>query len=165
MRYPLRFRVLVLLLLSGCSSRSALRTDAESGIARRTPAQAVSVSAADETRARNRLANRSYPSVFQAWSPAKNLNRAADSITSFSTLEKSTVTLARHDLILQGFESWKLRPSQGLPGQALQFTPDSVTAAKQLRAAIFKLNPNAVLIAEIRYHDAKDTYLPPNSLW
>jgi hypothetical protein len=50
-------------------------------------------------------------------------------------------------------------------GMSSGFTPESVKKALALRAQILALNPNAVLLDEIRYHDAKSGYFPDDSPW
>jgi hypothetical protein len=64
--------------------------------------------------------------------------------------------LARHDLVFHGPEFFGLRWADDKPGRASDFTPESVVAGRKRRAEILKGNPNAVLIAEIRYRDAGD---------
>lgn len=96
------------------------------------------------------VANRSYPSIFMAWS--EGLDHGHSSLAG----------IARHDLVIFG-------PGQmGLGrvdrGEAL--APAAVVSALAKRRAIARLNPNAVLLAEVRYYDAWQDYLPPDSpLW
>ena len=101
-----------------------------------------------------RIATRDFPSVFAAWSLADNLKG-----------ESPVVTLARHDLAIEGPDAFRLRWNNRFHGLADGFTPESLAAARTLRAALRKLNPHLVLIAEIRYRDAPDNYLPADSRW
>ena len=102
----------------------------------------------------DRIAARDFPSVFQAWSPADNLKG-----------EDPLVTSARHDLIWHGIGwyglVWDRRPS-GL-GETLR--PESIDKGLRRRKALLELNPNIILIAEIRYRDASRRFLPENHKW
>jgi len=101
-----------------------------------------------------RIAARDLPSVFQAWSPADNLRG-----------EDPLVTAARHDFIWHGIGwyglVWDKSPS-GL-GEALR--PESIEKGLRKRKALLELNPNLILIAEIRYRDASKRFLPENHKW
>lgn len=100
-----------------------------------------------------RIADRSFPSVFQAWNPADSLK------------EDGTATLARHDLVFHSAEFFGLRWNAAPQGLATGFTPESVRAAREKRDALLSRNPNLVLIAEIRYRDAHRSYLPEGHVW
>ena len=101
-----------------------------------------------------RIAARDFPSVFQAWSPADNLPG-----------ENKLVTAARHDLIWHGVSwyglAWDKNPS-GL-GEAIR--SESIETGLRKRRELLRLNPNLVLIAEIRYRDASRRFLPVNHKW
>jgi hypothetical protein len=112
-----------------------------------------------------RILNREFPSTFQAWNPAENLNVGAEKVEPLSQIETPIQTVARHDLILKGIGGWKLKSSTGTDGEALTFAPESVTAGLVLRKQILSRNTNAILIAEVRYDDAKDGYFPADSPW
>lgn len=101
-----------------------------------------------------RIQNRTFPSVFQAWNPADNL-----------TGENPLDTEARHDLLFHGPEHFGLRFNNAHIGLATGFTPDSLAPAREHRAALLKRNPNMVLLAEIRYRDAHTSYLPETHAW
>ena len=101
-----------------------------------------------------RIAERGFPSVFQAWNPAdepKNVSVEA--------------MLARHDLIFHGPEFFGLRWIKQPTGLAEGFTPESIEIAMRRRAELLKNNSNTVLIAEIRYRDAHTGYLPEDHAW
>jgi hypothetical protein len=106
------------------------------------------------TYTKERLADRTFPSVFQAWNPADNLSP-----------EDPLVTLARHDLLFSSPEAYFLQWDNPYKGLAVAFTADSIELARDLRAQIHALNPNLILLAEIRYRDAPDGYLPADSPW
>jgi len=101
-----------------------------------------------------RIASRDFPSVFQAWSPADNLPN-----------KDRLSTMALHDLIWHGPGgfglAWDMKPR----GLAEAFTPESVEAGRKIRRDLLKLNPNIILIAEIRYRDAHPSFLPEGHRW
>jgi hypothetical protein len=100
-----------------------------------------------------RLAARGFPSVFQAWNPAQHLD------------EPPLVTLARHDLCFTSPEMAGLQWDQATPGTASAFTPESSAHARVWREKLRRLNPNQILLAEIRYRDAPDGWLPADHPW
>ncbi|MFI5361232.1 MAG: hypothetical protein ACHQ49_04620 [Elusimicrobiota bacterium] len=79
--------------------------------------------------------------------------------------EDPVVTAARHDLIIGIPEHFKLKWDGEYPGSATVFTQESVVEARDLRAKLLSLNPNVLLVAEIRAFQAPDNYLPPKSSW
>lgn len=101
-----------------------------------------------------RIADRDFPSVFQAWSPATNLDG-----------EHRLITIARHDLVFLGPGATGLRWNKTPTGLADGFLPESIARAKRYRATLNALNPNLILLAEIRYRDAMDGYLPTDHAW
>jgi len=101
-----------------------------------------------------RIAGRDFPSVFQAWGRADNLQR-----------EDELVTAARHDLLWHGVEWYGLVWSQKPPGLAEAFEPESIKRGRQRRKTLLELNPNIILIAEIRYRDAWRGFLPADHRW
>ena len=101
-----------------------------------------------------RIADRSFPSVFMAWSPATNLPQ-----------EDRLVTMARHDLAFVGATSFGLQWNHRFPGLADGFRAAGIPRAQATRARLQALNPNFILLAELRYHDASDRYLPTDHAW
>lgn len=101
-----------------------------------------------------RIFSRKFPSIFQAWNPADNIKE-----------EDPLITLARHDLVFHSPEFFGLRWDQEFIGLATSFTPESITKALAMRNHLLKLNPNIILIAEIRYHDAYKRFLPEGHKW
>jgi hypothetical protein len=101
-----------------------------------------------------RVGGRDFPSVFQAWGQADNLKG-----------EDELAVAARHDLLWHGVEwyglVWDKRPS-GLAGA---FRPESIEDGRETRRALLELNPNMILIAEIRYRDASRRFLPAGHKW
>lgn len=115
---------------------------------------AAASASADEQTVAQRLAARSFPSVFQAWSPADNLS-GEDEIT----------TLARHDLVFHGAGFFGLQWNNSFEGLADGFKPDSIVEARAKRQELLKKNPAMIMLAEIRYRDADRTFLPKNHAW
>jgi len=101
-----------------------------------------------------RVAERTFPSVFQAWSGADNLNG-----------EDAFVTMARHDLAWHGVGWFGLEWDKSPSGLGEGFSPASIRVARSKRRALLKLNPNMILIAEIRYRDASRRFLPTGHEW
>ncbi len=108
---------------------------------------------APETPLAERIANRAFPSVFQAWSPADNLD------------EDPVVTEARHDLIFSWEGAFGLRWNNAYPGLGTEFTPSSIEDGLQRRRDLLRRNPNMVLLLEIRYRDAYQSFLPDGHKW
>ncbi len=101
-----------------------------------------------------RVTGRTFPSVFQAWNPAQNVRDA-------STLH----TAARHDLIFHSPGFFGLKWNRKPAGLADGFEPASIEKARAMRRRLLELNPHLVLIAEIRYRDAHEGYLPDGHEW
>jgi hypothetical protein len=100
-----------------------------------------------------RIANRAFPSVFQAWNPADTLK------------EDRVVTEARHDLIFHGERFFGLQWDNVRPGLATNFTTASIQAGLQRRRDLLRRNPNLILLVEIRYRDAHRSFLPDEHEW
>jgi len=102
----------------------------------------------------NRIAARDFPSVFQAWSPADNLpNKDRWSV------------MALHDLVWHGPGGFGLVWDTNPRGLAEAFTPESIETGRKIRKNLLELNPNIILIAEIRYRDAHPNFLPKGHRW
>ena len=101
-----------------------------------------------------RIADRDLPSIFMAWSPAENMGD-----------EHRMVTIARHDLVFLGPGVTGLRWNREPAGLADGFLLESLANARAFRAVLHALNPNLILLAEIRYRDATHRYLPTDHAW
>lgn len=101
-----------------------------------------------------RIQSRSFPSIFQAWNRADNLSD-----------EPQHVTVARHDLIWHSPNFFGLEWNNRVTGLADGLTPRSIMRAREFRQKLLELNPNMILIAEIRYRDAHRRYLPESHDW
>lgn len=122
---------------------------------------------AAEPSASQRVAERPFPSVFQAWNPIDMpanfpLNTVADRLNA----------AAKHDVL------WEEPVSQlGLgvklvlgavwdgkhAGTASRFTQSSLTQALENRRQMLRLNPHMVLLMEVRWRDAPGSFLPEDS--
>ena len=101
-----------------------------------------------------RIGNRAFPSIFQAWNKADNLPS-----------EDPDRTVARHDLVWYNEAQIGLRWDATFTGLATGFTPSSLAVARSKRDKLLNYNPNMVLLAEVRYRDAPSTWLPSDHLW
>lgn len=100
-----------------------------------------------------RVADRDFPSVFQAWNRADNLD------------EDPVTTLARHDLAFLSPEALNLEWNNSYTGLADGFTDESIKGAVQVRNTLMEKNPNLVILVEIRYRDAPPRWLPEGHEW
>jgi hypothetical protein len=98
---------------------------------------------AEERPLLERIAGRTFPSVFMAWNPADNLSG-----------EDPLTTTTRHDLLFGGAHTFRLRWDHEHQGLATGFTPDSRVQGLQLRRELLARNPAMVLLMEVRYRDA-----------
>jgi hypothetical protein len=110
--------------------------------------------AAAERSIAERVAGRDFPSVFQAWSPADNLKG-----------QNPLAVAAKHDLIWHGVEWFGLEWGSSPRGLAETLRPESIPRGRAKREALLKLNPNIILLAEIRYRDADRGFLPSDHKW
>lgn len=101
-----------------------------------------------------RIADRDFPSVFQAWHPADNLKD-----------EDPLVTLARHDLVFHGPEFFGLQWERDAEGAPTRLNPDGIARAMAMRRRLLRLNPKMILLAEIRYLNAWKGFLPEGHGW
>jgi hypothetical protein len=101
-----------------------------------------------------RIEARRFPSVFQAWNPATNVHD-----------ESPLHTLARHDFVWHDPQFFKLKLNNDYIGLADGFDERSVGTARKFRQEVMALNPNLILIVEIRYRDAHKSYLPEGHAW
>ena len=118
-----------------------------------TALSAIATAAADQSPT-ERVQGRTFPSVFQAWNRADNLPD-----------EPQQATVARHDLIWHSPGYFGLQWNKRPTGLADGFTPESIQRAREFRRKLLGLNPNMILIAEIRYRDAHRRYLPDSHKW
>jgi hypothetical protein len=92
-----------------------------------------------------------YPRIAMLWASV----RGDDSIES----------MARHDLVMAGFARLGLRLHGNPPGLADGFTAESVRVAKGRIAEIRRLNPDAVVIADLPFYEYPERWLPEDHPW
>lgn len=100
-----------------------------------------------------RIAGRSFPSIFQAWSPAEHL--AEDRLT----------TMARHDLLFTSPEMLGLFWDNAYRGLGTGFKPAGLETCRSMRRTLLSRNPHMIILAEIRYRDADRGFLPADHPW
>ena len=94
-------------------------------------------------------ARRSYPSIFQAWNGIENrpdtdeLHRLAEHDLAFA-----------HPYALLKI-AWNISEEQPYAGLATALNPNQLDTARQRKQELLSLNPNLLLLVEIRYRDAR----------
>jgi hypothetical protein len=99
----------------------------------------------------DRINDRNFPSIFQAWNRVENV--PVDEIT----------LAAKHDLLWQGYSYFGLKWNNNFPGLGTEFTPESIVLGLQKRKALLQKNPNMIILMELRHMDAAKNYLPSES--
>ena len=92
---------------------------------------------------------RNYPSIFQAWNGIENRPD-----------EDELHCLARHDLAFAHPYTllriaWNISEEQPYSGLAIDLLPSQLNTAHQRKQDLLSLNPNLLLLVEIRYRDAR----------
>ena len=92
---------------------------------------------------------RNYPSIFQAWNGIENMPD-----------ENELHRLVRHDLAFAHPYTllriaWNISEKQPYEGLATDLHPNQLNKARERKAELLSLNPNLLLLVEIRYRDAK----------
>jgi uncharacterized protein YceK len=145
--------LLIAAALGGCAQN---RAPASTGAQKHpTPAQ--------------RMAQRDFPSAYQAWNPLDMPGRFPQ-----DTIEQRIAAAAKHDLLWEepvsqiGFKTplvLGLEWAGKHAGESTSWDPASLAQAKKNRAALLKINPAMITLMEIRWRDAPGSYLPENSPW
>jgi len=112
---------------------------------------------ADETVA-DRIASRSFPSVYEAWGDAENLAGAAGPASKIAE-----AAAAQRDLVFVTFNALGLRPATPRTALSVSFNPKSVETARARRARIQALNPHFIALASISYRNVRGDWLPEDS--
>lgn len=100
-------------------------------------------------------------SLFQPW------RSISGGILDTAGLHRNQM-IAIHDLVFHNPKFFGLiwdTPDTNYPGLAESFVDSTIPKALAFRAELLKLNPNIILIGEVRYYDAPPGFLPPNSSW
>jgi hypothetical protein len=127
----------------------------------------IGVPAGAETSLSGRVEGKSFPAIFQAWNPVDMTNQFP-----LTTLEQRLRAAAKHGLLWEepvsqlGFNTplvlgavWD-HPHGGL---ATDFTVETKRQALANRKRLLELNPNMVLLLEVRWRDAPGSFLPEDS--
>lgn len=91
------------------------------------------------------------PQIAMLWSPVRG--------------ERSPESMAKHDLIMAGAESFGLKYEGGNQGLANSFTPESIESAKRKIQALRQLNPRAVILGELMFYEYGEKWLPEDHPW
>jgi hypothetical protein len=92
-----------------------------------------------------------YPRIAMLWASIRGDN--------------SVASMARHDLVMAGTGSLRLRYDGKPQGLADGFTADSIAAAKKRIAEIRALNPDVVIIGDLLFYEYRDDSLPEDHPW
>ena len=92
-----------------------------------------------------------YPRIAMLWASIRGDN--------------SGESMARHDLVMAGTGSLRLRYDGKPQGLADRFTADSIAAAKKRIAEIRALNPDVVIIGDLLFYEYNDDWLPEDHPW
>lgn len=107
-----------------------------------------------------RFKAKASPGLFQVWKGILDTTRSAA-----DNLKYETHYVAEHDLIITG--SWwyglSWNAPDGFEGTATELTRESIAKGLAKRDSLLKLNPNIILIGEVRNYDAQLGFLPSNS--
>ncbi len=101
-----------------------------------------------------RIGDRVFPSIFQAWNGADNLPG-----------EDPDVTVARHDLAWYSEGQLEIQWDNAFAGLGTSFITSSLVGAGAKRNIFLGYNPNMILLAEVRYHDGPPNWLPFDHTW
>ena len=94
-------------------------------------------------------AQRSYPSIFQAWNGTEN----QEDIDELHRLAQHDLAFAHPHTLLR--IAWNISEAQPYSGLATDLLPSQLNAARQRKQELLSLNPNLLLLVEIRYRDAR----------
>jgi hypothetical protein len=101
-----------------------------------------------------KIVDRSFPSVFMAWNMAGNFT---------SGFPKDG---AQYDLIITHEWQFELCWNARYPGQGISFQPECLKTGQSIHDTLLGNNPNALVMAEVRYRDAAADWLPEDSsMW
>ena len=111
----------------------------------------AAAAAADAGKAQAEFTKTPYPRIAMLWAPVRG--------------DSSIESVARHDLIMAGFGGLGLRSSSEPKGLADGFARESVKVARERLTTIKRLNPDAVVLADLLFYEYPDSWLPENHPW
>ena len=94
-------------------------------------------------------AQRNYPSIFQAWNGTEN----QEDIDELHRLAQHDFAFAHPYTLLR--IAWNISEEQPYSGLATDLNPSQLNTARQRKQKLLALNPNLLLLVEIRYRDAR----------
>ncbi|MCY3741226.1 MAG: putative glycoside hydrolase [Candidatus Poribacteria bacterium] len=94
-------------------------------------------------------ARRSYPSIFQAWSGIEN----RPDTDELHRLAQHDLAFAHPYALLR--VAWDISEEQPYSGLATALSPSQLDTARQRKQQLLSLNPNLLLLVEIRCRDAR----------
>ena len=94
-------------------------------------------------------AQRNYPSIFQAWNGTENQK----DMDELHRLAQHDLAFAHPYTLLK--IAWNISEGQPYSGLATDLNPDQLDTARQRKQELLTLNPNLLLLVEIRYRDAR----------
>lgn len=94
-------------------------------------------------------ARRSYPSIFQAWNGIEN----QEDVNELHRLAQHDLAFAHPYALLR--IAWNISETQPYSGLATDLLPSQLETARQRKRELLSLNPNLLLLVEIRYRDAR----------
>jgi len=111
-----------------------------------------------------RFAGRTFPSICASGASAERLCAFDGAETPLN--ESPMTTLARHDLLMLPPESCGLRWEGRFAGDATALTAESAAKGQLWRSELMRLNPHAIVLADIPYDSVPVDRLPMSSpLW
>lgn len=94
-------------------------------------------------------AQRNYPSIFQAWNGIEN----RPDVGELHRLAQHDLAFAHPYTLLRIV--WDISEAQPYSGLATALNPSQLDAARQRKQELLSLNPNFLMLVEIRYRDAR----------
>ena len=94
-------------------------------------------------------AQRNYPSIFQAWNGTENQK----DMDELHRLAQHDLAFAHPYTLLR--ITWNISEEQPYSGLAIGLNPSQLETAHQRKRELWDLNPNLLLLVEIRYRDAR----------
>ncbi len=92
---------------------------------------------------------RGYPSIFQAWNDIEN----RPDLDELQRLAQHDLAFAHPYTLLRVV--WDISEAQPYSGLATALNPSQLEAARERKQELLSLNPNLLLLVEIRYRDAR----------
>lgn len=107
-----------------------------------------------------RKEGKQFPSLFQVWNGFQDTSKNAD-----YNLKYAKHYIAENDLFMTGpwYYGLEFDSPSTYQGEGTKLKPESIVHGLSVRDSLLRLNPNLILIGEVRYYDAELDFLPPDS--